>query len=121
MVFSTEGKRDQHIKYSPAHAPPAEGSEPKPAPEPTMDSITIYSGTKLFWRTRLDVELYMQQHEVASAVQVREKNQAIDWRGGRGNRNRQLRSYTRAVRTKGGHVVRGGGCRSRHGLLLNFS
>ncbi|CAM9761482.1 unnamed protein product, partial [Hapterophycus canaliculatus] len=24
MVFSTEGKRDQHIKYSPAHAPPAE-------------------------------------------------------------------------------------------------
>ncbi len=71
MVFSSEGKRDQHIKYSPVHAPPAEGSEPQPAPEPTMDSITIYSGTKLFWRTRLNVELFMQQHKIANAVQVR--------------------------------------------------
>lgn len=71
MVFSTEGKRDQHIKYSPVHAPPAEGAEPQLAPEPTMDSITIYSGTKLFWRTRLNVELFMQQHKVANAVQVR--------------------------------------------------
>eukprot|EP00752_Nemacystus_decipiens_P009122 g8146.t1 len=70
MVFSTEGKRDQHIKYSPVHAPPAEGSDPQPAPEPTMDSITIYSGSKLFWRTRLNVELFMQQHKTANAVQV---------------------------------------------------
>ncbi|CAN0151084.1 unnamed protein product, partial [Ectocarpus fasciculatus] len=66
MVFSTEGKRDQHIKYSPVHAPPAEGS--KPPPEPTMDSITIYSGTKLFWRTRLNVEMFMQQHKTANNV-----------------------------------------------------
>lgn len=71
MVFSTEGKRDQHIKYSPVHAPPEEGLEPQPAPEPAMDSITIYSGTKLFWRSRLDVELFMQQHKTANAVQVR--------------------------------------------------
>ncbi|CAB1105023.1 unnamed protein product [Ectocarpus sp. CCAP 1310/34] len=66
MVFSTEGKRDQHIKYSPAHAPPAEGSNPPP--EPTMDSITIYSGSKLFWRTRLNVEMFMQQHKTANNV-----------------------------------------------------
>ena len=70
MVFSSVGKRDQHIKYSPAHAPPKEGQD-QPAPEPTMDSITIYSGTKLFWRTRLNVELFMQQHKTANAVQVR--------------------------------------------------
>ncbi|CAM9091066.1 unnamed protein product [Scytosiphon promiscuus] len=68
MVFSTEGKRDQHIKYSPAHAPPKEGEESPP--EPVMDSVTIYSGTKLFWRTRLNVELFMQQHKIANAVQV---------------------------------------------------
>ncbi|CAM9988679.1 unnamed protein product [Ectocarpus sp. 8 AP-2014] len=66
MVFSTEGKRDQHIKYSPAHAPPAEGSNPPP--EPTMDSITIYSGSKLFWRTGLNVEMFMQQHKTANNV-----------------------------------------------------
>eukprot|EP00903_Cladosiphon_okamuranus_P013524 g12596.t1 len=70
MVFSSEGKRDQHIKYSPVHAPPAEGSEPQPAPELAMDSTTIYSGTKLFWRTRLEVELFMQQHKTADAIQV---------------------------------------------------
>lgn len=69
MVFSTEGKRDQHIKFSPVHALPAEGPDAQPA-EPTMDSITIYSGTKLFWRTRLNVELFMQQHKTANAVQV---------------------------------------------------
>lgn len=93
MVFSTEGKRDQHIKYSPAHAPPVEGSGQ--AREPTMDSVTIYSGTKLFWRTRLNVELFMQQHETASAVQVSESNHLVGWGGGLESRFlTPLRSYT---------------------------
>lgn len=44
-----------------------------------MDSVTIYSGTKLFWRTRLNVELFMQQHKIANAVQVISK---MTWRTG---------------------------------------
>lgn len=101
MVFSTEGKRDQHIKYSPAHAPPAEESGLQPARESTMNSITIYSGTKLFWRTRLNVELFMQQHELASAVQVSEKSRETEIGGGR------ERGGVMGIRMKGGARGRG--------------
>lgn len=70
MAFTSEAKRDQHMKFSPAHASSPADSTPEQIPVKAT-SKTIYSGTKLFWRSGLNVEFFIQQHEEVDAVQVR--------------------------------------------------
>lgn len=71
-AFSSEESRDEHIKTCAAHSGQAAESTPAQdaIPVSAVDSTTIYSGTKLFWRSRLSVELLMQQHQQVNAVQV---------------------------------------------------
>lgn len=77
MAFTSAGKLDQHMKFSPVHAisrgetASVDNSMETDTPDETS-STTIYSGTKLFWRTGLNVELIMQGHEQANTVQVSE-------------------------------------------------
>lgn len=77
MAFTSVGKLDQHMKFSPVHAisrgesAPVDNSMEIDTPD-EKSSTTIYSGTKLFWRTGLNVELIMQGHEQAKTVQVSE-------------------------------------------------
>lgn len=84
MVFSSVAKRDQHMKYSPAHTKSVTATEDQAiveaadteedvaeiAAEDLPSSRTIYSGIKFFWRTGLNVELFLQQHDSGDAVQV---------------------------------------------------
>lgn len=75
MAFSSDGKLDQHMKFSPMHAANVARSAPHQGTPPAnnaMPSITVYSGAKLFWRSGLNVELIMQWHEQANVVQVRD-------------------------------------------------
>lgn len=72
-AFSNEDSRDEHIKTCATLGDQAEEStvQQNVTPVSAVDSTTIYSGTKLFWRSRLSVELLMQQHQQVNAVQVR--------------------------------------------------
>lgn len=70
MAFTSAGKLDQHMKFSPVHAISRGETAPVDNTPDEKLSTTIYSGTKLFWRTGLNVELIMQRHEQVNAVQV---------------------------------------------------
>eukprot|EP00904_Undaria_pinnatifida_P007508 jgi/Undpi1/3888/HiC_scaffold_16.g07256.m1 len=72
-AFPSEEQRDECIKTCAARGDQAAGStadETASSANKAVDSTTIYSGTKLFWRSRLTVELLMQQHQQVNAVQV---------------------------------------------------
>jgi hypothetical protein len=94
MAFSSEAKKENHVKFSSLHAsmaaaavPPAaaamaaptvsDASAAVPAAAAAAADVTavappllIYSGSKLFWRTTTEVQIFLLHHVAAGVIEV---------------------------------------------------
>jgi len=72
MVFKSETEKEKHMKYSQVHAihvKQLEDASRPPAPEETpavviedANTSLIYAGHKLFWRTRMNIDVHLFMH-----------------------------------------------------------
>mmetsp|Transcript_23128 Transcript_23128/g.23336 ORF Transcript_23128/g.23336 Transcript_23128/m.23336 type:complete len:467 (-) Transcript_23128:237-1637(-) len=79
LTFTTEARREQHVKYSEMHAlklkdiEKLNNPEKEKQPEPVVledDSKLMYSGHKLYWKTRLNVDVHIYVHVGKSVLEV---------------------------------------------------
>jgi len=76
MAFASDAKKDQHIKFSHVHAMNLkkleDSKKPAPAEEEAVviiedvNTSLIYAGHKLFWRTRMNIDVHLFMHVKAN-------------------------------------------------------